>query len=65
MLKTLFNFVEGKLQESLVIFADLTGKDAGGGYVIPPDVLATSRRPDIVVLDSSNRKVFVSSPGRG
>ena len=51
--------VEGKLQEGFVIFADSTGKDAGGGHVIPSDVLASSQRPDIVVLDRSNRKVFI------
>ena len=59
VLKTLFNFIEGKLQEGFVIFADLAGKDAGGGHVVPPDILATSQRPDIVVVDRPNRKIFI------
>ena len=59
VLKTSFSFFEGKLRDGCSIYADLTGKDAGGGHIFPSDVLVTSQRPNIVVINASERNVFI------
>ena len=55
----LFSSVEGRLRDGCSIYADLAGKDTGGGHVFPSDDLVTSQRPDIVVINASERKVFI------
>ena len=59
VLKTLFSFVEGKLLDGFSIYADLAGKGAGGGHVFPSNVIITSQRPDIVVINNIGRKVII------
>ena len=44
--------------ESLEVFADLPGLDLNG-FTIPPDILPTQQRPDLVILDRNRKTIFV------
>ena len=52
------NILKENKPDSLEIFSDIPGHDLNGG-TIPPDVLVTSSRPDLVILDRTNRKIFL------
>ena len=59
VLQTLYSFINSKISDGYTLFADIAGLDAGGGRVFPPNVIVTSQRPDIVVLNSELRKVII------
>ena len=59
VLKTLHAFVGNRLRNGYSIFVDLTGKDAGSGRMFPPDVIITSQRPDVVVMNAVEKKVII------
>ena len=40
------------------MYADISGLDINGG-TIPPDVLVTGSRPDLVLLDRGEKKIFL------
>ena len=44
--------------ENLEIFADIPGLDLNGS-TIPPDVLVTGSRPDLVLLNRQEKKIFI------
>ena len=44
--------------ENLEIYSDISGLDINGG-TIPPDVLVTTSRPDLVLLNRSERKIYL------
>ena len=46
------------LPEQMSLYADLEGHKVCGG-TIPPTIVQTSSRPDIVIVDSSNRSVWL------
>ena len=37
----------------------MPGTEAPGGCTIPPNLCATSHRPDIVILDKHNKKLHI------
>ena len=43
------------------VFADLPGKGAPGGGTVPADIVVTSERPDIVVVEKE-MSLFMNSP---
>ena len=59
VLRTLFDSVRGQLRDGFVLFSDLIGRDAGGGNTIPRDIISTTQRPDLVVLNREQRKVNI------
>ena len=59
VLRTLHAFINGKISDGYTLFTDLTGLDAGGGRVFPPNVIVTSQRPDMVVINSELRRVII------
>ena len=59
VLKTLIGFVGSKLQHGFRIYADIAGYSAGGGHIFPPDVIVTTQRPDVVVLNMEERRVVI------
>ena len=59
VLRTIFNFISPSLKDGFELFADLEGFGAGNGGTIPPDVLVTNQRPDILLLNRRIRKVIL------
>ena len=59
VLKTLCTFISGKLKVGFNLFADVNGRHVGNGGTLPPDVIVTSQRPDIVVLSHEERRVLI------
>ena len=50
ILKYLYTHIKNNSSKDLVIFADLPNLTMNGGTV-PPDILVTSKRPDMVLIN--------------
>ena len=59
VLRTIFDFVRRDIKDGFQIFTDLTGHGAGNGGTIPPDVLPTTQRPDIFLVNRAAKKVIL------
>ena len=44
--------------EDIEIFSDLPGQDLNGG-TIPPDIITTQLRPDLVILNRSQKTIYL------
>jgi hypothetical protein len=51
------NTLKENSQENINIFADLDGHNING-QSIPQDIIVTGSRPDLVVVDSSDKTVY-------
>ena len=49
--------IGSRLKEGCVLFSDLGGSQAPHGGTIPPDVLVTNLRPDVVILNRESRRI--------
>ena len=58
VLNYLSNTIIANKPDNLEVFADLPGLDLNGS-TIPPDILVTTSRPDLVLLSRETKKVFV------
>ena len=58
-MRTLFDSVKEQLRDGFALFSDLIGHDAGGGSTFPRDIFSTTQRPDMVILNREQRKVFI------
>ena len=45
--------------EDIEVYADLPNKQAPGGGTIPPDVVVTAERPDLVIVNKSTKEVQI------
>ena len=59
VLHTLHSFIKDTIRDGFNLFADIAGLDACGGRVFPPNVIVTSQRPDMVVLNSELSKIII------
>ena len=59
VLRTLFQSIRGHLRDGYTMFLDISGHQASGGSVIPPEVIATSQRPDVVVVNMTAKDVII------
>ena len=59
VLSSLIQLIRPKLPPDAHLFSDLPGYLAPGGGSIPPHVLVTNQRPDIVIINESSREVVV------
>ena len=59
VLRTIFNFIRGNLKDGYELFTDLGGLGAGNGGTIPPDILVTTQRPNIFLVNRNLRKVIL------
>jgi hypothetical protein len=59
VLRTIYDFVSCRLREGFSIYSDLTGQGAGSGGTVPPDILVTSQRPDMVLINRKLRQIVV------
>jgi len=44
---------------SLEVYADLPGKTTSTGGTVPADILVTSERPDLILLDRAKKEIFI------
>ena len=58
-LKTIYDFIKQKLKPDNVIFCDLIGNGTGGGGTIPPHIITTSQRPDLVIINEQEKFVIL------
>ena len=59
VLRTVVDFMGGKLKDGFSLYCDLTGRGAGGGGTLPQDILATAQRPDLVILNRTSKEVVI------
>ena len=45
--------------EDIEVYADLPNKQAPGGGTIPPDIVVTAERPDLVIVNKSTKEVQI------
>ena len=53
ILKSIITFMSDKLRPGFQLFSDLEGFQAPGGGSIPPNILTTTLRPDLFLVDES------------
>ena len=56
-LMTIVNFVKNSLLTNLKLYSDLIGCGAGGGNTIPPHIITTSQRPDLVIVNEEEKHI--------
>jgi hypothetical protein len=58
-LQTIVTFIEGKLKPEYTLYCDLSGKGTGAGGTLPPHILTTAQRPDLVLVNEVDKSVIV------
>ena len=58
VLQHMYNGMVEQKPDNLEIFVDLPNLDFNGS-TIPPDILTTTQRPDIVILNRAEKKIFL------
>ena len=59
VLRTIFDFIRSEVKGGYDVFVDLSGHGAGNGGTIPPDVLVTTQRPDLFIVNRDLKKVIL------
>ena len=59
VLSSFINLIRPHLKDGMVLFSDMPGFQAPHGGTVPPHILATSLKPDIVVINERSLEVFV------
>ena len=59
MLRSMIDIIRPKLKAGFVLFSDLSGFQAPHGGTIPPHVLVTALRPDLVILNEISREIII------
>ena len=59
VLRTIFDFIRPEVKGGYDVFVDLSGHGAGNGGTVPPDVLVTTQRPDIFIVNRDLKKVIL------
>ena len=55
----LVNYIVTSVDKKFKVYSDLPGWEATGGGTIPPALCVTNLKPDIVIIDSHNKKVHI------
>ena len=58
VLNHLASVIIGNKPDNLEVYSDISGLDTNGG-TIPPDVLVTQSRPDLVLLDRNAKTIYL------
>ena len=58
-LRTISDSLMGKLNGGYEIFTDLTGRGSRASGTVPLDVVPTTQRPDIVILNRTDRRIVL------
>ena len=59
VLSSIIDIIRPRLLDGFVLFSDMSGFQAPHGGTIPPNVLVTNLRPDLVLLNESLRVIIV------
>ena len=59
ILSNVISLIRPKLAEGAQLFSDLPGFLAPGGGSVPPHVIVTNLRPDIVIVNESLREIVI------
>ena len=59
MLASLLNLIRPHLKNGMTVYSDMAGYQAPHGGTIPPHVLVTAMKPDIVVLSEFSQEVII------
>ena len=59
VLRTISDFLRGKLEIGCEMFSDLAGRGSRGSGTVPLDIIPTTQRPDIVVLNRADRRIII------
>ena len=59
VLTTIVSFIGPKLRTGFVLFSDLPGFQSTHGGVIPPHIIVTPLRPDLVLVNEQSRTIVI------
>ena len=59
VLRTIVDFVSNNLKEGFSLHSDLTGQGAVGGGTLPPDIITTTQKPDLVIVNRALQSVII------
>ena len=55
----LINFIVTNVDPTFKVYSDLSGWEATGGGTIPAELCMTNLKPDIVIIDSTKKKLHI------
>ena len=58
-LQTIVDFIKGNLKADYSLYCDLLGQGAGGGGTLPPHIITTAQRPDLVLVNEVDKVVIL------
>ena len=58
-MRTIYDFISPNLKPGFELYVDLENLSAGNGGTIPPDILVTNQRPDLVLVNRQSRKIVL------
>ncbi|MCP3851345.1 MAG: hypothetical protein GY694_14045 [Gammaproteobacteria bacterium] len=58
-LQTIVDFIKSKLKTDFTLYYDLAGQGAGTGGTLPPHIITTAQRPDLVLLNEVDKSVIL------
>ena len=59
VLSSIINLVRPHLMQGMILFSDMPGYQAPHGGTIPPHIITTNLKPDIVIIDEDSRRVII------
>ena len=59
ILSSIIDCIAGDLNNGFTLYSDLQGHHAPHGGVIPPDILVTNLRPDLFLVNESDRVILL------
>ena len=59
VLSSLIKLVQPLLKEGMILFSDMPGYQAPHGGTVPPHVLVTTLKPDIVIINEQSEEVII------
>ena len=58
-LRTITDFLSGKVNDGFELFSDLSGRGSGPNRTIPFDLVTTSQRPDMVLVNRALKQIVI------
>ena len=58
-MRTIVKFIDPFLRPGLKLFSDLANRTAGNGHIIPPHILVTAQKPDLVLIDEAAKEIII------
>ena len=59
VLMSIIDLIRPHLSQGMVLYSDMPGYQAPHGGTIPPHIIATNLKPDIVIIDEDSRKLVI------